>query len=78
MKSSLAFYIGISILLSGALAGCGQTGPLYLPKLPPKTAPAKTPGATTPEVSPAPAAAADGGDPSVTPAPALPPVLPKQ
>jgi predicted small lipoprotein YifL len=49
VKSSLAFYIGISMLVSGALAGCGQPGPLYMPKLPAKPAPAvSTPGVSAP------------------------------
>ncbi|QYG04850.1 MULTISPECIES: LPS translocon maturation chaperone LptM [Janthinobacterium] len=44
MKSSSAFYIGIAIVVSSVLAGCGQPGALYLPKPPAaKGAPAKGP-----------------------------------
>ncbi|MBG6221991.1 MULTISPECIES: lipoprotein [unclassified Janthinobacterium] len=44
MKSSSAFYTGIAIVVSSVLAGCGQPGPLYLPKPPTaKGAPAKVP-----------------------------------
>jgi len=44
VKSSSAFYIGIAIVVSSVLAGCGQPGPLYLPKPPAaKGAPAKGP-----------------------------------
>jgi len=39
VKSSPAFYIGIAIVVSSVLAGCGQPGPLYLPK-PPAAKPA--------------------------------------
>lgn len=38
-----AFALPLAAALLAALAGCGQTGPLYLPN-PPKT----TPAATTP------------------------------
>jgi predicted small lipoprotein YifL len=34
VKSSSAFYIGTAIVVSSVLAGCGQPGPLYLPKPP--------------------------------------------
>ncbi|MBB5370817.1 MULTISPECIES: LPS translocon maturation chaperone LptM [unclassified Janthinobacterium] len=44
MKSSSAFYIGTAIVVTSLLAGCGQPGPLYLPKPPAaKPAPAKGP-----------------------------------
>ena len=44
VKSSSAFYIGIAIVVTSILAGCGQTGPLYLPKPPAaKGTPAKGP-----------------------------------
>jgi len=44
VKSSSAFYIGIAIVVSSVLAGCGQPGALYLPKPPSgKPAPAKGP-----------------------------------
>ena len=41
VKSSPAFYIGMSVLVTGLLAGCGQTGALYMPKIPGKPVPAK-------------------------------------
>ncbi|WP_026133130.1 MULTISPECIES: LPS translocon maturation chaperone LptM [unclassified Janthinobacterium] len=58
MKSSLALYISISLLISGMLAGCGQPGPLFMPKPPAK---------------PAPEQAATSGKPAITPAPVPPP-----
>jgi predicted small lipoprotein YifL len=39
VKSTLALVIGAAALL----AGCGQTGPLYMPKPPARPAPAATP-----------------------------------
>ncbi|CDG85508.1 LPS translocon maturation chaperone LptM [Janthinobacterium agaricidamnosum] len=39
MKSSPAFYIGIFLALGGVLSGCGQPGPLYLPRPPAKAGP---------------------------------------
>jgi predicted small lipoprotein YifL len=39
VKSTLALIIGAA----GLLAGCGQTGPLYMPKPPAKPAPAAKP-----------------------------------
>jgi len=39
-----------SVVLALLLAGCGQTGPLYLPK---KPAPPATTGAPAPEPAPA-------------------------
>jgi predicted small lipoprotein YifL len=48
VKSSLAFYIGISVV-GALLAGCGQTGPLFMPKVPGKPVPnAGRPGASAP------------------------------
>jgi predicted small lipoprotein YifL len=41
VKSSLALIIGAAALL----AGCGQTGPLYMPKPPAKPAAPKAPPA---------------------------------
>jgi len=38
VKSSLALPFGAA-LLAGALAGCGQTGPLYMPNPPARPAP---------------------------------------
>ncbi|WP_167076065.1 LPS translocon maturation chaperone LptM [Massilia aquatica] len=38
MKSSSALNIGIAAVVFGLLGGCGQTGPLYLPKPPAKPA----------------------------------------
>lgn len=40
VKSSLALPTA-AILLAGLLAGCGQTGPLYMPNPPAKPAPAQ-------------------------------------
>ncbi|WP_299597725.1 lipoprotein [uncultured Microbulbifer sp.] len=56
--TSLAWSAALSIALTGALAGCGQKGPLYLPQDPaapapsssssaPRTPTAPQPGATT-------------------------------
>ncbi|MDC8760270.1 LPS translocon maturation chaperone LptM [Janthinobacterium fluminis] len=61
MKSTLALYIGISLFISGMLAGCGQPGPLYMPK-PPAKPPAAAASASQPAIAPAP----------VPPPPALP------
>jgi predicted small lipoprotein YifL len=48
VKSSLALSIALPLLAAGvfSLSGCGQPGPLYLPKLPPRPASAsvRTPG----------------------------------
>lgn len=38
MKSPFALNIGTAAVVFGLLAGCGQTGPLYLPKPPAKPA----------------------------------------
>ncbi|HEX8610349.1 MAG TPA: lipoprotein [Telluria sp.] len=43
MKSSSALNIGIAAVVFGLLAGCGQAGPLYLPKPPAKPAAAAAP-----------------------------------
>ena len=51
MKSSFALNTGIAAVVLTLLAGCGQTGPLYMPKPPAKPAapPAPhTPSATAP------------------------------
>ncbi|NHZ88227.1 hypothetical protein F2P45_04185 [Massilia sp. CCM 8733] len=45
VKSSSALNIGIAAVVFGLLGGCGQTGPLYLPKPPAKPA---VPAAVTP------------------------------
>lgn len=71
MKSSFRSFIGATTLcLTVLLSGCGQTGPLYLPKSP-TAKPAKSGNAKgTPPAgagSPAPASA-----PATAPAPATP------
>ncbi|MGV7208030.1 LPS translocon maturation chaperone LptM [Oxalobacteraceae bacterium A2-2] len=38
MKSTSSLFIGAILCLSAVLGGCGQTGPLYLPKTPAKSA----------------------------------------
>jgi predicted small lipoprotein YifL len=43
VKSSSALNIGIAAVVFGLLAGCGQAGPLYLPKPPAKPAAAAAP-----------------------------------
>ncbi|QPI51905.1 lipoprotein [Massilia antarctica] len=54
VKSSSALNIGITAVVFGLLAGCGQTGPLYLPKPPAKpAAPAVSPTTPPPPSSPA-------------------------
>ncbi|WP_208296826.1 lipoprotein [Massilia sp. CCM 8734] len=52
MKSSSALNIGIAAVVFGLLAGCGQAGPLYLPKPPAKPA---TPVVPLPPLPPPPA-----------------------
>jgi predicted small lipoprotein YifL len=88
VKSSPAFYIphfGMTAVVAAGLllAGCGQPGPLYLPKLPSKVKPAATPGATpapatpaAPGSSPVPGAPVTD-DNAVQPSTVLPPVLPQ-
>ncbi|MFC4933336.1 LPS translocon maturation chaperone LptM [Massilia sp. GCM10023247] len=46
MKSPNALLLAV-VLAATALAGCGQTGPLYMPKPPAKPA-AQTPAPATP------------------------------
>lgn len=53
VKSSSAFYIGIAIVVSSVLSGCGQPGALYLPK-PPSGKPAPAKGPLEPAVVPPP------------------------
>ncbi|HEU4374292.1 MAG TPA: lipoprotein [Telluria sp.] len=48
MKSSLALFIGAAALLTG----CGQTGPLYMPKPPAKPAPAPAAQPAIPVIPP--------------------------
>jgi predicted small lipoprotein YifL len=51
VKSSSALNIGAIAMVFASLAGCGQTGPLYMPKPPAKpaaSAPAPAAPATTP------------------------------
>jgi predicted small lipoprotein YifL len=54
VKSSSALNIGIAAVVFGLLAGCGQAGPLYLPKPPAK--PAVPAAAATPPPPATPAA----------------------
>jgi predicted small lipoprotein YifL len=54
VKSCLAFYIAAAVALSGALAGCGQPGPLYMPKPPAKPA-AAAPAPVVPALPASPA-----------------------
>lgn len=49
MKSPIALNTGVAIVVMALLAGCGQTGPLYMPK--PPTKPAAPPAPQTPSVS---------------------------
>ena len=76
VKSSLAFYIGTCLLLSGLLSGCGQTGALYLPKIPGKpTTPASTvTPSTTDPTSPA---NTPGVEPAYKPLQSIPPATTK-
>jgi predicted small lipoprotein YifL len=39
VKSFIALKLGACAVLTGLLAGCGQPGPLYMPKPPAKPAP---------------------------------------
>nr|WP_315252543.1 lipoprotein [uncultured Duganella sp.] len=56
MKSTFRLIIGASTLcLSVLLSGCGQPGPLYLPK-PPAAKPAAKSGAAAPTAIPVPTA----------------------
>jgi predicted small lipoprotein YifL len=48
VKSSLALFIGAAALL----AGCGQTGPLYMPKPPARPAPAPAAQPAIPVIPP--------------------------
>jgi predicted small lipoprotein YifL len=50
VKSSFALNIGTAALLTALLAGCGQPGPLYMPKPPTKPAPPAAPA--TPSANP--------------------------
>ncbi|MDQ1919913.1 LPS translocon maturation chaperone LptM [Massilia pseudoviolaceinigra] len=58
MKSSSALNIGIAAVVFGLLAGCGQTGPLYLPKPPAKPAVPANAAATLPTTPPPPSSPA--------------------
>jgi len=53
VKSSSAFYIGTAIVVTSFLAGCGQPGPLYLPK-PPAAKPAASKNPVQPAAVPPP------------------------
>ena len=93
VKSSLALSVALPLLAVGvlSLSGCGQPGPLYMPKMPPRpgsapasaTAPAPGNNATTPApgvvVQGAPPDTLPGATPDLTlPAPSpTTPVLPK-
>ncbi|MBY0238798.1 MAG: lipoprotein [Burkholderiaceae bacterium] len=53
VKSTLALHISAVACISALLAGCGQTGPLYLPKQPAKPASAPSqPAQSKPGVAP--------------------------
>lgn len=65
VKSSFALPSGLALLLT--LSACGQTGPLYMPHTPPKTA-RHHGNAATPATTPAPATAI--GTATSPPAPA--------
>jgi predicted small lipoprotein YifL len=88
VKSSPAFYIPrfgmvvLSVAAGALLAGCGQPGPLYLPKLPPKVKPATATSATpatpaTPAAKPVTPDSPVTDDNAVQPSTILPPVLPQ-
>ncbi|MES2739504.1 MAG: lipoprotein [Pseudomonadota bacterium] len=70
MKSSLALYIAVP--LAAMLAGCGQTGPLYLPKTATKAPPDTRPGVARPGVA-RPEVARPGVAPATAPVPSTPP-----
>ncbi|WP_363510280.1 LPS translocon maturation chaperone LptM [Burkholderia sp. LMU1-1-1.1] len=84
MKSSFRLFIGtITLALTVLLSGCGQTGPLYLPKPTAKPAksgdakvtPAGTPAAVTPAAPADPTPGAPATPVPVTPSP-VPSTLP--
>ncbi|MFN3790964.1 LPS translocon maturation chaperone LptM [Massilia sp.] len=52
MKSTIALLSGAAVL--AALAGCGQTGPLYMPNPPAKPDPAATAAANPQPAQPVP------------------------
>lgn len=80
MKSSFRLFIGtITLGLTVLLGGCGQTGPLYLPK--PTAKPAKSGAAkATPAGTPAPVTPVAPSDPlpgaPATPVPVTPSPVP--
>jgi predicted small lipoprotein YifL len=51
VKPSIALNIGAAAVVFGLLAGCGQTGPLYMPKPPAKPQPVPAQPPTMPPVS---------------------------
>ncbi|MES2074727.1 MAG: lipoprotein [Pseudomonadota bacterium] len=55
VKSTPALFIGTILCLSALLSGCGQPGPLYLPKAPAKPATSAEPGKAAAAPAPAPA-----------------------
>ncbi|MEV4783584.1 lipoprotein [Burkholderia sp. LMU1-1-1.1] len=84
VKSSFRLFIGtITLALTVLLSGCGQTGPLYLPKPTAKPAksgdakvtPAGTPAAVTPAAPADPTPGAPATPVPVTPSP-VPSTLP--
>lgn len=87
VKSSLALSIALPLLAAGvlSLSGCGQPGPLYMPKMPPRPgsarpADANAPAQATPTtIQGAPPDTLPGATPDLTlPAPSpTTPVLPK-
>ena len=46
MKSLTRLFIGMTLCLTALLSGCGQPGPLYLPKAPTKPATSNEAGKT--------------------------------
>jgi predicted small lipoprotein YifL len=64
VKSSLALSIALPLLAVGvlSLSGCGQPGPLYMPKMPPR--PGSAPANAT---TPAPGAVIQGAPPDTLP-----------
>jgi predicted small lipoprotein YifL len=53
MNRQRGILIGVGLLLTAAIAGCGQRGPLYLPDQEPGTVITR-PGTQTPESAPQP------------------------
>jgi predicted small lipoprotein YifL len=51
VKPSIALNIGTAAVVFGLLAGCGQTGPLYMPQPPAKPQPVPAQAPAMPPVS---------------------------